>query len=127
MDPVRYAFNEGFKGSWKGALVGVTVGTAIAYNASQQLIQQDRSAGIVAFVTFPVFPILGVIGGTIAGFVDGTIKGGVEWAVKGPFEPHDPNNFSVNLGKHLVLGLISCYCDNRRARELNTPHVFRRI
>lgn len=105
MDSLNYAVNEGFKLSWKGALVGGTIGSAIGYNTAQEMVKKDPSNGLVAAIIFPLFPFLGVAGGTLGGFVCGAVKGGVSWAINGPFEPHSPDDTSVRLGVNVTCGV----------------------
>jgi len=102
MQQLNYAINEGFKLSWKGALLGGAIGSAIGYNAVKDMVKKDPSSGLVAIVVFVIFPALGVTGGTLGGFACGALKGGIDWAINGPFDPHSLNDASILIGSSVV-------------------------
>lgn len=107
MNSVQYAINEGFKMSWKGALLGGTAGAYMGHAVTNEITKNDKSMGIMWLITFPLFTAMGVASGTLGGFVCGTVKGGLSWAIKGPYEPHAPDDVSVNLGIMMTCGAVS--------------------
>jgi len=105
MQPLNYAINEGFKLSWKGAIVGGTIGAFIGHSAAQDMAKKDPSSGILAAVTLVAFPFFGFVSGSVGGFVCGTVKGCADWTINGPFEPHATDDVSVRMGIDLMYGV----------------------
>jgi prolipoprotein diacylglyceryltransferase len=116
MQPLNYAINEGFKLSWKGALIGGAIGSAIGYTTAQNMVAKDNSSGLVASFVFVAVPFIGLTLGTLGGFVGGAVKGSVDWAINGPFEPHSPDDESIRLGINLTTA-VAKFVFNRNSDE----------
>jgi hypothetical protein len=99
---LNYAINEGFKSSWKGALIGGAAGSVFGSVIAEEELKQNPKADLMVNIIFIVLPLLGVVSGTAGGFIVGAAKGGLTWAIYGPLEPHSADDKSILLGASLT-------------------------
>lgn len=106
---LTYSLNEGFKGSWKGALLGGSVGLASGYYIANEAVKKDPSSGLIAGITLVAFPMGGLFAGTFAGFVAGSTIGLGNWLINGPFEYNPADELSINVGIGLTAAITEFF------------------
>lgn len=98
---LSYSLNEGLKASWKGALLGGTVGIAGGcYIANDRI--KNSSDSLVATVMLVVVPIGGIFAGTIGGFGFGSTIGFANWSINGPLEDNPADEACINASIRMI-------------------------
>ena len=109
---LNYAYNEGLKASWKGALLGGIIGGGLGYQSEAS--RNYPAADLNTIITVTLLSFFGVTGGTIAGFTLGPMYGLNNWAFNGPFDTDPRDASSIRTGAFVTETVANIIFNNAR-------------